>query len=194
MPRPIDPSRRDEVLDRVIGYVAEHGLTGLTLRKLAAALGFSTNVISYQFGSKHGLIEAALMRARAEQRAVYERLLAENPRATAAQGVMTIWYWWLEDPAHLAYSRMSIEAFMDSKLPTPEIRSSLLPYWVDYFTRWLERDGHQRDVAEELATLLLAAQTGLITDVISGGDRERITRAMYRIARILEPVHSADEQ
>lgn len=185
MSRPLEPGRRDAVLDQVIGYVAEHGLTGLTLRKLATALGFSTNVISYQFGSKQGLIEAALMRSRTEQRAVYERLLAADPQANAAQGFAAIWYWWLDDPKHIAYSRMSIETLLEEAAPAPEARAGALPYWVDYFTSWLERDGHQRDAAVDLATLLLSVQTGLLTDVISGGDLERITRAMHRFAEVL---------
>lgn len=187
MARPADPDRRDEVLDEVIGYVARHGLTGLTLRRLAAELGFSTQVISYQFGSKRGLVEAALMRARTEQRAVYERLLAADPDTSVAQGFIAIWSWWLEDPRHLAYSRMSIEAFLDEEEPDPEVRAGLLPYWIDYFTAWLERDGHPHEASVELATLLLSVQTGLLSDVISGGDRDRATRAMHRFARMLEP-------
>lgn len=187
MSRPSDPGRQDVVLDQVIGYVAEHGLTGLSLRRLSASLGFSTNVISYQFGSKQGLIEAALLRSRVEQQAVYERLIEREPTATTADAFLTMWDWWMEDPAHLAYSRLSIEAFLDSELPTPEFRETLLPYWVRYFREWLMRDGHGSSMAEDLSTLFLATQTGLITDVVSGGDRQRVRAAAERFAELLKP-------
>lgn len=161
------------------------------MRRLAVSLGFSTNVISYQFGSKNGLIEAALVRSRTSQRAVYERLLEAKPHATVSEGFITIWNWWMADASHLAYSRLSIEAMLASETPVPEIRQSLLAYWVDYFAEWLRRDGHEPHRAVELATLLLAVQSGLIIDVVSGGDRERVTAAMHNFARVLRPPGSA---
>jgi AcrR family transcriptional regulator len=185
MTRPVDDARREEVLDLVIRYVADNGLSGLTMRRLAAALGFSTNVISYQFGSKAGLIEAALLRSRTSQRAVYERLLEERPDATASEGFVVIWDWWMADPSHVAYSRLSIEAMMTSSVPGPRVRQSLLAYWVGYFADWLQRDGHTVDRSIELATLLLSVQSGLIIDIVSGGDRERVGAAMHAFARML---------
>jgi AcrR family transcriptional regulator len=185
--RPPDTARREEVLDQVIGYVAEHGLSTLTLRTVSASLGVSTTVITYQFGSKAGLVEAALLRSRSAQRAVYERLRERDPAATTAEGFVAIWDWWMEDPRHLAYSRMSIEAMVNSALPTPATRKSLLAYWVGYFADWLSEDGHPHDVAVDLATLLLSVQSGLILDVITGGDRARITDAMHRFAATLDP-------
>jgi hypothetical protein len=38
-------SRHDDLLDRVTDYVLEHGLIGLTLRPLAAAIGTSDRML-----------------------------------------------------------------------------------------------------------------------------------------------------
>ena len=44
--------RRAELLDASYGYVLNHGLNGLSLRPLAAAIGSSPRVLLYLFGSK----------------------------------------------------------------------------------------------------------------------------------------------
>ncbi len=187
MGRPPDTERREEVLDQVVGYIAEHGLSGMTMRRLASSLGVSTAVISYQFGSKAALVEAALLRSRTAQRAVYERLRGERHDATTAEGFVAMWEWWMADPKHLAYSRLSIEAMLGAEDLTGATRKSLLAYWVGYFADWLSCDGHSHEASVDLATQLLAMQSGLLIDAISGGDRERITAAMHRFAKTLEP-------
>lgn len=187
MARPPDTERRDELLDHVIDYVAEYGLSALTMRRLARSLESSTAVISYQFGSKRGLVEAALLRSRSTQRSVYERLRRDRPDATTAEGFVAMWEWWMRSPRHLAYSRLSIEAMTNTETPTSAVRKSLLAYWVGYFADWLGSDGHPHEAAIDLATLLLSVQSGLIIDAISGGDVERATAAMHRFAQVLAP-------
>ena len=39
MARPLDPKRRQELLDRAVDYVVANGISDLSLRPLAAALG-----------------------------------------------------------------------------------------------------------------------------------------------------------
>lgn len=56
-------SRRDELLDRVTDHVLEHGLIGLTLRPLAAAIGTSDRMLIYHFGNRDALVSAVVARA-----------------------------------------------------------------------------------------------------------------------------------
>ena len=49
-------SRREELLDQVAAHVLEHGLIGLTLRPLAAAIGTSDRMLIYHFGSRDELV------------------------------------------------------------------------------------------------------------------------------------------
>src|SRR3712207_6763061 len=64
MPRPIDTQRRDDLLARALPYLAEHGLAGLSLRPLAAALGTSDRMLVHYFGSKDNLVGLVLTASR----------------------------------------------------------------------------------------------------------------------------------
>ena len=62
MARPRDPHRRTEILDAVIGHLAETGIATLSLRPLAQALGHSTRVLTHHFADKDALLTAVLER------------------------------------------------------------------------------------------------------------------------------------
>ena len=68
MPRKPDPERRPEILDAVVDYIADNGIADLSLRPLAKALGHSTFVLTYHFGDKDGLVDAALAHFEDRQR------------------------------------------------------------------------------------------------------------------------------
>ena len=52
MARTPDLERRQELLDRIVVYLADAGLAQATLRPMAAALNVSINRLVYHFGSK----------------------------------------------------------------------------------------------------------------------------------------------
>src|SRR6478609_2759804 len=56
MARPPDPVRRQELLDQVVRYLADHGLAGASLRPMAKALGVSLNGLVHHFGTKADLL------------------------------------------------------------------------------------------------------------------------------------------
>src|SRR5690554_1931768 len=85
MARPPTPERRGEILEMAIAYLAQNGLANLTMRSLASSINATTSVISYQFGSKEKLIEAALARARTANLAMLEDLRSTDPNTTVAQ-------------------------------------------------------------------------------------------------------------
>ena len=72
MARTPDLERRQELLDRIVDYLAVHGLAQATLRPMAAALGVSINRLVHHFGSKDELLAAALQRAIDQQIAVQD--------------------------------------------------------------------------------------------------------------------------
>jgi AcrR family transcriptional regulator len=55
-----DSARKRQLLDAAYDYVIEHGLTELSLRPLAEAIGSSPRVLLFLFGSKDGLVQALL--------------------------------------------------------------------------------------------------------------------------------------
>jgi AcrR family transcriptional regulator len=80
--------RRDELLDEVADHVLEHGLIGLSLRPVAAAVGTSDRMLIYHFTSRDALVSAVV--ARTTERAV--DLVAALPGATTVRsGVNRLW-------------------------------------------------------------------------------------------------------
>jgi UDP-N-acetylglucosamine enolpyruvyl transferase len=72
MPRPVDPHRRAAVLAKAADYVLERGLAGLSLRPFAKALGTSTRMLLYDFGSKELLIHEVLAEIRRREETLLE--------------------------------------------------------------------------------------------------------------------------
>lgn len=180
MGRPPDPTRREEVLARAVAYLAEHGLSNLSLRKLAAAMGTSTNTISYQFGSKEELVEAALGRARATTLEVLQRIRTSEPKPTLSQSIEGLWDWWMEDRRNLVSTRLSMEAMLASDREYPqERRPELLTFWIEYFADWVQGElGCSRDHAVAHSTLLMALLSGLVVDLQSTGQTDRIKASL----------------
>lgn len=59
-PEPEAPARREEVLETALTLVSEHGITGASLRKLAAELGMSQPSLYHYFASKDALVTAVV--------------------------------------------------------------------------------------------------------------------------------------
>ena len=74
--------RREELLDQVTDHVLEHGLIGLTLRPVAAAIGTSDRMLIYHFGSRDALVSAVVARTNERAIAAVEALPAA-PHASA---------------------------------------------------------------------------------------------------------------
>ena len=180
MGRPPDPERREEVLTRAVAYLADYGLSNLTMRKLAAAMGTSTNTISYQFGSKEGLIEAALERARAVTLEALERIRSQEPAPDLNTAIVQLWDWWMEDRGNLFATRLNMEAMVAADDDVPrERRPELLSFWIDYFADWIRVErGCGKDEAIAQSTILLAVLSGLVIDLQSTGATARIRRSL----------------
>ena len=67
-------ARKLEILEATYAYVLAHGMADVSLRPLASAVGSSPRVLLYLFGSKDGLIQALLARAREDELELLERL------------------------------------------------------------------------------------------------------------------------
>ena len=101
----VPSARRVELVDAAYRYALENGLAGASLRPVAEAIGSSTGVLRFLFGSKDGLVRAVLERARREELDMLAQLPAgEDLRHVAGQ----VWAW-LADPAHTPVLRLWVE-------------------------------------------------------------------------------------
>lgn len=57
---PVPPARNEEVLEAALELIAEHGVTGASLRRLAKRLGMSQPSLYHYFPSKDALVAAIL--------------------------------------------------------------------------------------------------------------------------------------
>src|SRR5436305_14785627 len=81
---------RSRLLAAAVDYVVEHGLAGLSLRELAAAIGTRHRMLIYHFGSKEGLVVAVVQAVEAEQRAQLAKLRTD-PDVPADQAMRVMW-------------------------------------------------------------------------------------------------------
>src|SRR3954454_22162592 len=94
--------RRAEIVDAAYSYVLGAGLAGASLRPLAEAVGSSTGVLRFLFGSKEGIVAAVLERARADELAALAAVPDGTDLVTVAH---TVWRW-LSDPDHRGVLRL----------------------------------------------------------------------------------------
>ncbi|MFD9706341.1 TetR/AcrR family transcriptional regulator [Lentzea sp. NPDC059081] len=170
------PSAREtELLEAAYRYVLAHGLADVSLRPLAAAIGSSTRVLLYLFGSKDGLVRALLARARAEEL----ELLGD---IGGGPGVAVRLWHWLAAPAHRPLLTLWLEAYARS-LVEPE------GAWAGFARAtvedWLEvlRTSQAEDLRDSAAGLAertrdLALLRGALLDLLATGDVERVTAAV----------------
>jgi AcrR family transcriptional regulator len=170
VPAPIRPERRDELLERCLDYVLSQGLTGLSLRPLAAAAGTSARMLVYHFGSRERLVVEILTRARSR---LIESLLLEG------KGLWEVWRS-VRDPAHSAYWRLLLEVYVLS-LTTEAAYASQLSVAV---SDWLSALPPAYD--ESTRTLLIAAIGGLLLDIAGTGQTERVDAAAALLFSLIE--------
>ncbi len=177
MARTPDLERRQELLDRIVVYLAENGLAQATLRPMAAALDVSINRLVHHFGSKEELLATALARAIEQQIAVQEGWLKRNPELTLVDLYRKWWKWINASPRNLAAVRLNYEAAALNPNVTGlagDVRADQIGVWRHEATARLLREGLSPRRAEVEGALAKATLTGLIMDLIATGERRRL--------------------
>jgi AcrR family transcriptional regulator len=161
MARPVDPTRRSDVLQRAADYVLEQGLAGLSLRPLAKALGTSPRMLLYDFESKERLIQEVLAEIRRREASLLE---------AEVRTLDDVWAW-IATPEREPFLRLFFEVYVGG-LGQGEAEP-LLRDWLD-----LLRTSWHPPVDEATATLMVAVVRGLLLDRLATGDRRRTDEAL----------------
>lgn len=198
-PEPHRPSaRRDELLDAAYRYVLEHGLAGMSLRPLAAAIGSSPRVLLFLFGSKDGLIRELLARARADELALLGRGHAGDaarPRTGSgadhddlATAVRATWAW-LTAPEHGRLLALWLEAYARSVTepdgPWADFARQTVEDWLAILADTQDGRAQRTRPGSAERTLALATLRGALLDLLATGDVERTTAAVDRLLELL---------
>jgi AcrR family transcriptional regulator len=176
-------TRKDELTAALVDYLLAHGLSELSLRPLAAELGTSARLLIYHYGSKEGLLAAAMQAMHAHLRNSL-KALAQAKAAVGAKPLRRFWDWALA-PKNLPYLKLLYELQVLSAR-NPAIYGPLLQEaaadWLEEVMRIMP-DG-ERDAAT--ASLPIAVFDGLFLELMITGDKQRTTRALDRFIQITE--------
>jgi AcrR family transcriptional regulator len=191
MARTPDLEMKRELLDRVVAYLAQHGLGDMSLRPMAAALDTSPNRLVHHFGSKQELLAAALKQATRIQEDVRDGWLRRQPDLSKTAELRKWWKWLNDSPANLALTRLGLEAATLEATHTGlsgDVRAEQIGVWREQIEQKLISEGMPKATAVIEASLLKGMFTGLIVDLMATGDKARLTRALEHGLRRTEAV------
>ena len=170
---------RERLLHDAIGYVAAHGFTDLSLRRLAAAIGTSHRMLIYHFGSKEGLVEDVI-RAVEQQQRVRLAELEIDPSLTPAEMARRMWQH-LSDPALWPNERLFFEMYghaLQRRSPgASDFLHEVVESWIEPIAAIRRAQGVAPDVARAQARLDVAITRGLLLDLLATGDRAAVDAA-----------------
>lgn len=171
---------RAQLLDASVAYVREHGMTGLTLRTLATAIGTSHRMLVYHFGSKDGLLVAIVEAVEAEER----RRLADVDRRfdDPADALRAVWAE-VSAAEHDGAERLFFELYGQA-LQGVAPADTLLPGLVH---DWLA--GSSGPARAEMR-LMLAVVRGLLLDLLATGERAEVDAAFERFVGLMASDHA----
>lgn len=184
MAESVPSARQVQLLESAYRYVLDHGLTDLSLRPLATAIGTSPRVLLFLFGSKDGLVRALLARARADELAVMQHLHhAGGDRPIGlAQAIHEIWAW-LSDPTHRPLLRLWAEAYVrslhDPNRAMARFARTTVDDWLQILAACQSDAVRDTDRGISGRTLALAVLRGALLDLIATGEEQRITAAVH---------------
>jgi AcrR family transcriptional regulator len=181
-----DARRRDELLNAAAAYLLRHGVAGMSLRPMAAAIGTSARLLIYHFGTKERLLIEAMGVIRAHARAGVEAMLREAAvdGELGDLGDLARSFWrWCTSPKNHAYLRLLFEvhglALQYPKTYAGYLEGSIT-HWIELLTAALRpRLGRE---AESVATLIVGTIDGLLMDYLSTGDLKRTSAALESFA------------
>jgi AcrR family transcriptional regulator len=166
-----ESARRTELLAKLLDFSADHGLSEVSLRPLAAAVGSSPRMLLYFFGSKEELVREVHRYARQVQLRLLADALKDCENRTEA--LRALWRW-ISDPAHHNIIRFFFESYARSL----HAREDAWQGFGEASVReWLPHLRRALGGSDAEATLALAALRGLVLDLLATGDTERVNAA-----------------
>ncbi|MFI9455816.1 TetR/AcrR family transcriptional regulator [Amycolatopsis sp. NPDC052450] len=164
--------RRPELLEAVTDYVLTHGLAGLAMRPLAAAVNVSHGTLLHHFGSKENLVTEVidLLRRRLADAAG----LADPPTEPAD---LPAWWRTSTTTERLPVYRLLFEVFAQAAREPERYERFLRQVVHDSLSlmqRLVTADGCPEEQAPLVASMIVAQARGLQLDLLTTDDRERV--------------------
>ena len=170
---------RERLLERAIEHIAQRGISDLSLRELAAAIGTSHRMLIHHFGSKEGRWVEVIRAVEARQREVLAALLpdvSDDPAAT-----MRAWWRHISDPSLWPNERLFFEIYgqaLQGRPGTTELLDGIVDSWLEPGVEYNMSLGMDEPTARASARLGIAVVRGLLLDLLATGDRAGVDAAL----------------
>jgi AcrR family transcriptional regulator len=155
--------RRQQLAEAATDYVLEHGLLGLSLRPLAAAIGTSDRMLLYHFRDKDDLVATVLRTSNDRSVRVVGAL---GPSSDVRRAVLDLWRT-VNSPEQAQCQRLYVEAAALGVLgtePYMSVVSEANARWLRALADQLSASGVPGRSARRAATLVDATFMGLQLD------------------------------
>lgn len=178
---------RNKLLAAAVAYVAANGVSELSLRTWAGAIGTSHRMLIYHFGSREGLLVEVIRVVEQRQR----EALAELELAAGSSPTEVARRFWrrLTDPALWPHERLFFEIYgqaLQGRPGTTSLLDGIVTDWLEPLTESGVRQGLTHEVATANARLGLAVVRGLLLDLLATGDRAGVDASMERFLTLYE--------
>jgi AcrR family transcriptional regulator len=174
-PQPNEPrSARDRLLAAAVARAMQGGISDLSLRELAAAIGTSHRMLLYHFGSREGLLAAVTLAVEAAERATLADL-----GAVTADDARRYWARY-SDPALWPQERLFFELYVHALRGRPGTEGFLdhvVTSWLEPLTAAIVNGGTSPQAAPAAARLSMAVTRGLLLDLLATHDTDAVTAA-----------------
>jgi AcrR family transcriptional regulator len=186
------PSKREQLLERIVDHVLQHGIADLTLRDLAAGVGSNNRMLLYYFDSRDELMHTALRAAVGRFPAMAGLLgLLDDDARPVAERLQTAWLA-ISAPENLPFHRLFFQVFgLAGFAPDrfEELLATVGSEWVTHVRAALVSDGWGDGEAGAAAHDVVALWRGLQLTLLSTGDHALVDAAAERgIAALLTRV------
>jgi AcrR family transcriptional regulator len=174
-------NRREDLLAQATDHVLEHGLIGLTLRPLAAAIGTSDRMLIYHFESRDALVSAVV--AEATERAI-EVVEALPAAPSVRSAVNRLWEAYRTGPLNNCldvYCQAAATGLIGHEPYLSDARVSN-ERWAEALRAYFVRSGAPARRVRRIVTLVDSALYGFHLDLTT--DRpEELARGVDDLAR-----------
>jgi AcrR family transcriptional regulator len=163
---------RDRLLAAAVDYALDHGITDLSLREIAAAIGSSHRMLIYHFGSRQGLLVEVTKAVEASGRSHLMRTIGQ-------EGPRVLWQR-LRDEKMWPQERLFFELYSHALLRRPGTEGFLdgvVDDWVAPVAEALAEAGADPATARAEARLSVAVVRGLLLDLLATGDTGAVDAA-----------------
>lgn len=177
-------SRKQQLTDAVIDYLLVHGVSDLSLRPLADAVGTSARLLIYHFESKEGLLVEVLGRMQTRLRQSLAGLASRSGAGRKQRPLRLFWNW-----AVGAKNYPYLKLLYELQVLAARDPETYGHYLQNNAADWSGLIGAMLPAGERtpaMTTLLAAVFDGLFLELMSTGDRQRATRTIDAFIRLVD--------